>query len=346
MAFVTPARLELGDTVAVLSLSSGLAEQFPHVFDHGLNNLARGFGLTILAYPGTRASSRYLAAHPESRARDLVAALEDVQVAAIVSAIGGDDSVLVLEHVDPLVLRRHPKIILGYSDFTTYLTYLHQAGVVTYHGPAVMAGFSQMDTLGRPWQQHVRAMLFEPKARYVLPSFGRYSDGYLDWNDLANLGRVKPPHRDAGPRVLQGGGRVRGRLFGGCVEVLESLKGTRFFPPASFFDDAILFLETSEETPTPLAVHRWLRNYGSSGVLGRIRALLLGRCRNYTLQQKREVEQRVLTVVRDEFHLRDLSVIVNLPFGHTDPQWILPLGLNVEVTLDDSTVRLLDLPVS
>ena len=346
MRFVTPSRLKRGDTVAVLSLCSGLAARFPHVFDHGLHHLVHDFGLKIREYPGTRASSGDLARHPEGRARDLLSALEDPEVAAIISAIGGDDSVLVLEHLDPRALRRHPKILMGFSDFTTYLTYLHQAGVVTYYGPQVMAGFSQMETLGRRWRAHVRAMLFDPTPRYVLPAFERYSDGYLDWSRPAHLGRVAPPRRDQGGRTLQGQGRVRGRLFGGCLEVLEGLKGTRFFPPLSFFDDTLLFLETSEETPPPVTVHRWLRNYGSSGVLARIRGLLMGRCRNYTAPQKRELEERVMTVVRDEFHRPDLPVMANLPFGHTDPQWILPLGLGAEMDLEGPVVRLMDPPVS
>ena len=346
MHFVTPARLRRGDTVAVLSLSSGLAERFPRVFDHGLDNLTKGFGLRIREYPGTRAPSAYLASHPESRARDLISALEDPQVAAVISAIGGNDSVRVLEHIDPDILHRHPKIIMGYSDFATFLTYLHQAGVVTYNGPQVMAGFSQTEALGRTWRAHVRATLFEPVAPYVLPSFRSYSDGYLDWSDPASLGRVQPPRRDDGGRTLQGRGRIRGRLFGGCMEVLECLKGTRFFPSTSFFDDVALFLETSEETPTPVTVQRWLRNYGSAGVIAKIRVLLVGRCRNYTSAQKRELEERILTVVRDEFHRPDLPVIANLPFGHTDPQWIRPLGLNVEVELDGARLRLLDPPVS
>jgi muramoyltetrapeptide carboxypeptidase LdcA involved in peptidoglycan recycling len=346
MQFVAPARLRPGDTVAVLSLCSGSAERFPRVFDHGLHNLAKGLGLKIREYPSTRAPSAILAAHPEVRARDLVLALEDPEVAAVISSIGGDDSVLVLEHLEPEILRRHAKIVMGYSDFTTYLTYLHQAGVVTYHGPQVMAGFAQMDTMGRAWRGHLRAMLFEPKARYTLPAFRAYSDGYLDWSVPANLGQVKPPRRDEGGRTLQGRGPARGRLFGGCIEVLEFLKGTRFFPSASFFDDTILFLETSEETPSPISVHRWLRNYGSSGILARIRALLLGRCRNYDAKQKRELERRVLSVVRDEFHFPDLPVVANLPFGHTDPQWVLPLGVKAEVILEGPTVRLLAPPVN
>lgn len=55
---------------------------------------------------------------------------------------------------------------MGYSDTTTLLTYCNQLGLVTFHGPAVMAGFSQMEALGEGFQQHIHDILFETNERY------------------------------------------------------------------------------------------------------------------------------------------------------------------------------------
>ncbi|MFI4995829.1 MAG: hypothetical protein ACHQAQ_08605 [Hyphomicrobiales bacterium] len=68
---------------------------------------------------------------------------------------------------------------------------------------------------------------------------------------------------------------MRGHLIGGCAEVLEMLKGTSWWPPLSYWDDAILFYETSEEAPSASLVLRWLRNFAVRGVLSRLSGLVL-----------------------------------------------------------------------
>ena len=92
-------------------------------------------------------------------------AFADPSIRAIVAAIGGDDSVRILPWLDLELARRRPAILLGFSDTTTQLVAYHLAGLVTYYGPSVMAGFAQLrhfpDAL-----EHVRSILFgdEPGA--------------------------------------------------------------------------------------------------------------------------------------------------------------------------------------
>ena len=51
------------------------------------------------------------------------------------------------------------------------------------------------------------------------------------------------------------------------------------------------------------------------------------------------------TVVAAEFGRGDLPIIANMDFGHTDPQFILPLGVKAEIDCDQRTVRLIERPV-
>ncbi|MCY1081671.1 S66 family peptidase [Archangium lansingense] len=338
-----PARLQPGDTVAILSPSAGLPSLFPHTFDAGLAVLRERLGLRIREYPTTRASPEALARDPQARARDLHQAFRDEEVKAVIASIGGDDSVRLLPHLDAEVFARNPKVLMGYSDTTTLLTYVNRLGVVTFHGPSVMAGFAQASSLPASFLEHARAMLFEPRAELEYRPYGSWSDGYPDWRDSANATRIHAPQPDSeGFRFIQGRGVARGELFGGCIEVLEFMKGTRFWPEPEFWSGKLLFLETSEEKPSPEQVRRWLRNYGLQGVFERISGLLFGRPRSYSREEKAALEQVLLDVVAGEFGRGELPLVTNLDFGHTDPQRIVPLGVRAEVDCEARRLRLLE----
>jgi muramoyltetrapeptide carboxypeptidase LdcA involved in peptidoglycan recycling len=338
---VTPPRLRAGDTISVVSTSWGGPSVFPHVFDRGLDVLRRVFGLEVREMPSARRAARELGANPRARADDLNAAFADPSVRAIVASIGGVDSVRILPFLDASLALADPKVLLGYSDTGTQLVFYNQAGLVTFNGPSVMAGFAQLEAFPRA-AEHVRSLLFEPAPSYAYRPFAEWVDGYRDWSDPANAGEVGERQTHDGWRWLQGSGRVAGRLFGGCGEVLEMMKGTEFWPAPSWWDGRILFLETSEDAPAPETVGYWLRNYGMQGVFDRVAALLVGRARSYPDEAKAELDEMLVRVVAREFGRADLPIVSNLDFGHTDPQWVLPLGVLAEVDVGARSIRLVE----
>lgn len=342
-----PARLCVGDTVAVLSPSWGGPSVFPHIHEAGLRVLHERFGLKVREWPTTRASAALLAKEPLARAREFQEALLSPEVKAVITSIGGDDSMRLLPHLNPEMLRQAmPKVVMGYSDATTLLTWLHLQGWVTFHGPSVMAGLAQAPSLPDSFTAHVRALLFEPADTYEYRPYDTWTERYLDWNEPSHGAGVAPLRPNpTGFRFLQGRGRIEGPLFGGCIEVLEFLKGTRFWPAADFWNGRILFLETSEEKPTPTQVLRMLRNYALQGVLDRISGLLFGRARDYSEAEKRTLEQLLVQVVSEELGRPDLPIVADMDFGHTDPQLILPLGIRAEVDCQQQRIRLLEPPV-
>lgn len=335
-----PHRLGDGDTVAVVSTSWGGPSEFPAVHEAGLAALAR-FGLRVREYPGTRRTSSELRADPAARAADLNAAFADPSVRAIIASIGGDDSARILAHLDTDVIRTNPKVFMGYSDTTTQLLFAHQLGLVTFHGPAVMAGFAQSRWFPA-FDEHVRAILFEPTPTYDYRPYDHWVDEYANWTstgDPTAVGELRPHD---GWHWLNGDRAVQGRLVGGCIEVLEFLKGSRFWPTANWWDGRILFLETSEDRPTIDQVRYWLFNYGIQGVFDRLRGLVVGRARGYTDDQKRELDEMIHATVVDEFGAEHLAIATNVDVGHTDPQWILPLGVLAELHPAAGTFRLLE----
>lgn len=338
---IKPKKLQKGDTIAVVSPSWGGPSVFPHIYESGIKTLEI-LGLKVKEYPSARKEADYLYNNPEFRAKDINGAFADKEVKAIFISIGGDDSVRIMPFINTDVIWKNPKIIIGYSDTTTLLTYFNQLGLVTLHGPVIMAGFSQWDALGEKFQEHIKTILFENPENYEYKSYDSYTQGYSDWANKSNVGKVKSMSKNKGWDILQGNEKIQGELFGGCIEVLEFMKSTKFWPNDDFWNGKILFLETSEDKPTPDQVKWILRNYGMQGILNKISALLIGRPRDYSEEEKKSLNQNILGVVNTEFKNSNLPIITNMDFGHTDPQWILPLGIKAEIDCHTKKFKLIE----
>lgn len=141
---------------------------------------------------------------------------------------------------------------------------------------------------------------------------------------------------------ISGSGTAVGQLFGGCIEVLEFLKGTDYWPTKDFWRGRIVFFETSEDKPTIDQIRYWLFNYGLQGVFDSASALLFGRARDYSPEEKIDLDCAIREVVVDQFGATDLPIVTNLDFGHTDPQWIMPLGVRAEIDCAKKSFRLLE----
>lgn len=321
----------------MVSLSSGLAAEFPGVFERGLQSL-RTLGLKPVPFPTTALSSRELYEHPERRVADLRDALLDESIDGIISAIGGYESVRLLPRLRRRWFTAQPKLIMGSSDATTYLSFARACGLIGFYGPSVMSGLSQMSDLPPEFEIHLRRVLFGRWSSLELAPYRSYTHGYTGWSGKQPGGIGRLTSEEAAWTVLQGYSPVRGHLWGGCIEVLEFLKATPFWPRPSFFDQAVLFLETSEEKPPPARVGYMLRNYGVGGVFERLSAILVGRPKDYTKAQREELRTLIRQIVAVEFGCPELPIITDIDFGHTDPKLVLPIGCEIEV--DPRRVRL------
>jgi muramoyltetrapeptide carboxypeptidase LdcA involved in peptidoglycan recycling len=334
-----PKALKKGDTIAVLSLSSGAAERFPHIYENGLSTLQE-MGFQIKEYPTTRASGDYLSEHPQERARDFNAAIQDDDVSAVISSIGGEDAVRILKDIDVEAFKNNPKIVMGYSDATAYIAYLSQHDCVTFNGPTIMAGFSQAKNF-EGYTQHINNILTGVETPYTYPTYKKFAHKFPDWNDTENIGKVSEKKDVQTVRWLQGE-TIEGKLWGGCWEVLEMMRGTPYWPKKEFFTDKILFLETSEGVPPVDVVRCSLRAYAQAGVFDELAGIIVGRSREYTQEMNDELDESLLQIAKESGR-KDLSIGVGYSFGHTEPQIILPHNCSVRMS-EDGSLTLLESP--
>lgn len=336
---IRPPRLRPGDTIAAVSLSWGGAATYPHRYAAGKRQLEAEFGVRVVEARHALRDANWLDLNPSARAEDLMDAFADPDIRGIVSIIGGDDSIRILPHLDIDVIRDNPKVFMGYSDTTVTHFACRKAGLVSFYGPAIMAGFGESGGIPPYLADSVRWTLFEPTPPgQILPNLGGWTAEFQDWSDPACQTRRRTLRPSPGWRWLQGKGTVRGPLIGGCAEVLEWLKGTPVWPEPEQWDGAILFLETSEEAPSAVALIRWLRSYGAMGILHRICGILLGRPGgpDLPLSKHKDYDTALLRVVADELELTSLPIVTGMDFGHTDPFFVLPYGVTAEI---DCTAR-------
>jgi len=339
-----PSKLRPGDKVAVVSLSWGGPATFPQRYETGKRQLQDVFGLTAVEMPHTLRDATWLHQHPEARADDLMRAFADSSVRGIVSSIGGDDSIRILPFIDLDVIRSNPKVFLGYSDTTVIHLACLKAGMVCFYGPSIMAGFAENGGLFPYMVDSVQRTLFSsaPVGR-IEPNAASWTAEFLDWAEpeLQTCKRELAP--SAGWRFLQGEGVRRGPLIGGCLEVLGWLRGTNVWPRPELWRGAILFLETSEEAPPPTAVVRELRVYAAMGILRELAGILFGRPGGPVPPERFDAYDRAIgQVIDEEEGLRDLPVITRMDFGHTDPMFVLPYGVQAEIDCDAQVLTIIE----
>jgi muramoyltetrapeptide carboxypeptidase LdcA involved in peptidoglycan recycling len=283
----------------------------------------------------------WIARHPAARAEDLMTAFADPGIAGIVATIGGDESIRTLPFLDLEVISANPKVFLGYSDTTVAHCACLRAGLTSFYGPSVMSGFGENAGLLPYMVQGVRRTLFEPEAPLVWPeNRDGWTVGFLDWAD--------PSLQDT-PRALtnatgwrwHGGATASGPIVAGCLETLEWIRGTEWFPD---LDGAVLAVETSEEAPPPAQVARFLRTLAATGTLQQLAAIVFGRPGGSNLRPDEHVayDAAILEVVRDEEGLADVPIVTGVDFGHTDPVWTIPIGVPTRVDPEARAVTFLE----
>ncbi len=233
---IIPPFLEPGDTIGIPTPAS-LYER--ELLEKGRQVLG-GWGFaTRVGRQGIR-KKRFLAGADPDRAEELMNMFLDPAIRAVVCARGGYGAMRLLPLLDYRVIKKNPKLFVGFSDITVLsAAFLRQAGLVSFHGPMV----TTLDQTRSAFREGLRSILL---------------GGLPERIPLPPGGKVR-------------GGKAVGALLGGNLTLLTHLIGTPYEPP---WDGAILFVEDQGEAPYRL--DRLLVHLRLAGVLDRISGLLLG----------------------------------------------------------------------
>ncbi len=325
---IKPPRLRQGDTIGIASPSWGGAGLFPHRVQQATRHLQQ-LGFRVKLGDHALNHNGFVSDTAENRVADLHQLFQDPAVKVIIAAIGGDHACHLLPHLDFDLLRRHPTALVGFSDITVLnVAIWGQTGLVTFNGPAIMTDFAEWPRMFRYTEHHFLKALCETTPIGRVGPSAWWTEEILSWQEQADLTRPRVRLPSPGWTWLKEGS-AEGVLVGGCLESLEHLRGTRFWPN---WDGAILFFETSEEKPPPERVDSMLMDYENMGVLAQIQALLVGRPMFYSPNEKAELREIILERTR----AYNFPIITGMDFGHTAPQFTIPIGCRARI---DSAAR-------
>ena len=331
---LVPGRVSKGDTVAVVSPSFGAVGQFPHRTERGVAYL-ESLGLRVRVMPHAAETAGWASSSAISRVADIHEAFSDDRVSAIVCGIGGNHSNQLLPLLDYDLIRRHPKIFQGYSDITVlHWAFAKHAGLRTFYGPALVTQMAEYPSVLPFTDKFMRAAWLGESPLEFEPA-REWTDEHLEWADKTDLTRPRAMQQGSG-WVCVRPGATEGWLMGGCVESLcWHVKGSDAWLD---LDGAVLFLETSEEAPSPAHVDAYLVDLENLGVFERIHALVVGRPMSYSAEQS----EQLLAVVAERTASSGIPVLGNVDCSHTDPLLTLPLGSTVALDAGQRTFRALE----
>lgn len=320
MPTIKPNALRPGDTIGVVAPAGPVDRER---IDRAVDRLQQR-GFRVKTYGDIYRSRGYLAGDDATRADELTDAFADPEPAAVWCARGGYGTTRLLDRIDFRVIRRHPKVFIGFSDITAlHLAIGRQCGIVSFHGPNLQDGFGNRDDMP-PANE---AALWRAVMATEQPG---NASGY----EFDCAGPI-----DSALRTIRGGSAT-GRLTGGNLSVIAGLLGTPFELNT---DGRILFFEEVNEQP--YRVDRYLSQLWLAGKLQTAAGILLGDF-SYDDDEPAESSAVVAALLDDYFSRLDVPVLAGFPAGHGRHNLTLPLEMQVELDATNRRVYVCDAPLT
>ena len=312
---IKPRALKRGDLVGLIAPSGATNADY---VEQRVKNL-EAFGMKVKVGRNILAARGNTAGTVAERVADIHEMFLDPDVKAIWAVRGGSGASQLLPAIDYPLIRRHPKILVGYSDITAlHLALLRRAGLVTFHGPVASASFTDYAAA------QLEAVLMNPRPETTI-YMSSANEIRAETEPAFRLRTIKP-------------GIAEGQLIGGNLSVLAALIGT---PYAADLRDAILFLEDVGEAP--YRIDRMLTQLEQSAPLSQLRGAMLGVFQDQSNRGNASSDDPTLTLEQaldDHFALLKIPSITGFSFGHIANQFTIPVGVRARLDTENQTLTL------
>lgn len=291
---IKPSMLKPGCRIGVVSPSYWLKKQYMEKTSKFFQD--KGYTMVM----GNNNSMKWgpFAGTPQERADDIHHMFSNPKIEAIICARGGYGANRVLPLLDYNLIRDNPKIFMGYSDITAYLTSITQkTGLVTFHGPMMVSYKKEF-------------------VNYNFQTMERILNGTPDF-------KIESP--DSLPARILKPGIAMGPLWGGNMTLLINRLGTS---DSLDTDGVILFLEDLDEYL--YSFERMLVQMRTAGMLDNIAGLIIGELHEFKDQDvafERNTDEIVMDICGD----LEIPIVSNFPCGHGTYQATLPISIPVEL---------------
>lgn len=298
---IRPQRLQAGDTVGLITLSSPLK---PEALGLKLEVLEQ-LGLQVKLGDTITLERNYLAGSDEERLNDFHTMLKDPEVKAIFFACGGYGVSRLLDRLSYGLMEDFPKILWGFSDVTALHTVANEySNLVTFHGPMLShGGMTPLDDLSLKMFQQ----LFTP----IEIQYGEHIS----------------------PLTAITGGNVRGELVGGNLNRLVGMLGTKF--EVDMRKKIVLLEEVGESLQN---IDHMMNQLRLSRKLEQAEGFILG---SFTRLPEGQTEEQAIQLMAGYLQALDKPVVAGFKIGHCEPNIAIPLGVDAILDADNKLLRIL-----
>ena len=295
---IKPKSLKNDSTIGIISPSYWLDQKI-------LEKTAGYFtkqGYKIKFGKSTSIQSGPFAGTPQQRADDIHQMFSDPYIDAILCSRGGYGANKVLPLLDYKLIKQNPKIFIGFSDITAYLTSISQnTNLVTFHGP-------MLSSYKKSWNE------------YNFQSMKNILEGNI--NKPINL----PINHKI--KILKHG-KATGPIWGGNMTLLINRLGTT---DVLNTDGAILFLEDVDEYF--YSFERMLIHMKNAGMFNKISGLVFGELKDLK-EEDIPFGRSSDEIIMDICGRLDIPIVSNYPCGHGKYQATLPISIPAELNAND-----------
>lgn len=316
-------------TIGITAPSSGVRKELEDLVKQSVKRMeSNGFRTIIGETVWTQEKAK--SAPALTRAKELNSMLQDEGVNLIFPPWGGELLIEILEHIEFEKVR--PKWILGYSDTSALLLALTlKTGIATAHGTNLVdLRGEQSDPTTSMWLSVLRTESGESVTQYSSEHFQKkwQHDNPSQW--VFHL-TEKTKWKSISEEPVE----MKGRLLGGCVDVIRHLIGTPYGDIASFQESftnnepIIWYFENCELSTTDL--RRSLVQMKYAGWFNNCSGILFGRSPANHPVENYEVEDVYEDLTKD----LGIPIIYDIDCGHVPPQITFINGAPAEVNVED-----------
>lgn len=323
-------KLKVGDSIGIFSPSAPITYLCPKRFQRAKKYLEEK-GFNIIEGNLTEKHDFYRSGGIKERAEELNNLIRNPEVKCIMSTIGGMNSNSILPYIDYEAFKRHPKIIIGYSDVTAILLGIYaQTGISTYYGPALVASFGELPPFVEDTYKYFKDIVIDTTMipyEFKIPDY--WTEEFINW-ETQDRGKAKRENQ----WITVHEGVTQGRVIGGNLNTMQGIWGSKYMP--EIMDGDILFIEDCLKDIA--TIERSFSHLKVNGVFDKISGIILGKHESFKdLNTGRKPYEVLLEVLGD----KKLPFIAEFDCCHTHPMMTLPIGANIELDATNRKVSII-----
>lgn len=304
---IRPEPLKKGDRVGIVGISSPSLEERIEPAIKAIEDL----GLIPVIGESVKCKHGYLSGSDALRALDLNKMFADKSIKGIFAMRGGYGCARILNMIDYKIIKKNPKVFIGYSDVTALHNVINKkCKLITFHGPM--------------------------PATELYKGLDDYSMKFYIDNIFSNCSCKRLYNPENYEMKMLVGGKAEGTLVGGNLTLVAASMGTPYEVDTK---GKILFLEDIGEYP--FRIDRMLTQLKQCNKFKEAEGIILGAWTDCKATDP-EKSLSLMEIFKEILVPENKPIIYDVCFGHCLPTMTIPMGAKVSMNADTKEILILD----